>query len=147
MRVYLDNCCFNRPYDDQGQLRIELETKATLFVQQKIMNGTIDFIISSMSKYENSKNPYDERKAAIGGFFKYATDEITSSPEVRADANEFVGKGLKTKDATHLAFAIASGADFFLTTDDKVLKFNESRIKIMNPTQFINILEDEENDD
>jgi len=33
MRVYLDNCCFNRPYDDQMQLKIELETKAKLFIQ------------------------------------------------------------------------------------------------------------------
>ena len=29
-KVYLDNCCYNRPYDDQTQLRIELETKAKI---------------------------------------------------------------------------------------------------------------------
>ena len=28
LRIYLDNCCFNRPYDDQSQLRISLETQA-----------------------------------------------------------------------------------------------------------------------
>ena len=28
MRVYLDNCCYNRPYDEQVQLRIRLETEA-----------------------------------------------------------------------------------------------------------------------
>lgn len=32
LKLYLDNCCFNRPYDDQNQLIIELETKAKLFV-------------------------------------------------------------------------------------------------------------------
>jgi len=36
IKIYLDNCCYNRPYDDQTQLRIELETKAKLFIQQKI---------------------------------------------------------------------------------------------------------------
>ena len=33
MRVYLDNCCYNRPYDEQVQLRIRLETEAKLHVQ------------------------------------------------------------------------------------------------------------------
>ena len=28
MRVYLDNCCYNRPFDEQSQLRIRLETEA-----------------------------------------------------------------------------------------------------------------------
>lgn len=30
MRVYLDNCMFNRPFDDQGHIRIRLETEAKL---------------------------------------------------------------------------------------------------------------------
>jgi len=36
MRVYLDNCCYNRPYDDQTQMRINLETQAKLYIQQLI---------------------------------------------------------------------------------------------------------------
>lgn len=31
MKIYLDNCCYNRPYDDQSQVRIQLETQAKLF--------------------------------------------------------------------------------------------------------------------
>lgn len=31
MRVYLDNCSFNRPFDDQTQIKISLETEAKLF--------------------------------------------------------------------------------------------------------------------
>lgn len=30
--IYLDNCCFNRPYDDQTQLRVSLETQAKMYV-------------------------------------------------------------------------------------------------------------------
>ena len=30
MRIYLDNCCYNRPFDEQTQLRIRLETEAKL---------------------------------------------------------------------------------------------------------------------
>ena len=32
MRVYLDNCCHNRPFDEQSQLRIRLETEARMEV-------------------------------------------------------------------------------------------------------------------
>jgi predicted nucleic acid-binding protein len=116
-------------------------------VQQKIMSGKLELVISSMSKYENDKNPYDERKAAIGGFFKYATSETVSSSTVRTNAKAFMHNGLKTKDAIHLAFALDAGCDYFLTTDDKVVKFKEDRIIIMNPVEFINLLEDEGHDD
>jgi len=36
MRIYLDMCCFNRPYDDQSQARIRLETEAKMLLQQKV---------------------------------------------------------------------------------------------------------------
>jgi len=30
MKYYFDNCCFNRPYDDQTQERIHLESESIL---------------------------------------------------------------------------------------------------------------------
>jgi hypothetical protein len=36
MRLYLDNCCFNRPFDDQTQRKIALESEAKLYVQDEI---------------------------------------------------------------------------------------------------------------
>ena len=30
MRVYLDNCCYNRPFDDQAQIKVLLETLAKM---------------------------------------------------------------------------------------------------------------------
>jgi len=41
MRIYLDNCSFNRPFDDQSSMRIKLETEAKLFVQEKILIGKL----------------------------------------------------------------------------------------------------------
>ena len=32
MRVYLDNCCYNRPFDEQTQLKVRLETEAKMDV-------------------------------------------------------------------------------------------------------------------
>ena len=57
LRIYLDNCCFNRPYDDQSQEKILLETEAKLKLQQEIKNGDLELIWSYMLDYENNENP------------------------------------------------------------------------------------------
>ena len=46
MRIYLDNCCFNRPYDDQSSFRVLLETQAKLYVQEKVRQGLYDLVCS-----------------------------------------------------------------------------------------------------
>ncbi|MFZ4618496.1 MAG: hypothetical protein ACOYM2_20210 [Rectinemataceae bacterium] len=46
MRVYLDNCVFNRPFDDQGQLIISLKTQAKLAIQEQIRAGALELVWS-----------------------------------------------------------------------------------------------------
>jgi predicted nucleic acid-binding protein len=137
LRVYLDNCCYNRPYDDQSQLRIEIETKAKLFVQQLILDRTLELVVSYISEMENSDNPFSARRVAIQDFFQYAAVNIAESDEILITANKIKQMGLKTKDALHLASAISAGCDYFLTTDDRILKYSEKRIAILNPVDFV----------
>ena len=139
IKVYLDNCCFNRPYDDQKQLRIELETKAKLYIQQQIVEKKLLLVSSVILEYENTKNPYQARKTAINDFFRHASDFVAQSDEVINMAKEFMKKGIKTKDASHLACAIYAKCDYFITTDDKLLKFKQDKIRIISPIDFISI--------
>jgi hypothetical protein len=136
-KVYLDNCCYNRPYDDQSQLRVEIETKAKLSIQEQITNGQLDLVISFMSEIENSDNPFEERKRSISGFFSYSGLNIRPSDALKLLTNEIVEKGLKPEDATHVAASILAGCDYLFTTDDRILKYTDDRIRIMNPTDFI----------
>lgn len=46
MRVYLDNCCYNRPYDNQSQVRISLESQAKLHVQDLIREEKLELASS-----------------------------------------------------------------------------------------------------
>jgi hypothetical protein len=62
MKLYLDNCCFNRPFDDQKQLRIKLETEAKLKIQEDIRFGLHQLVWSYILDYENSMNPFRERR-------------------------------------------------------------------------------------
>ena len=137
VKVYLDNCCYNRPYDDQLQLRIEMETKAKLSIQQQIVDKKILLVTSVILEYENNDNPYEMRKRVISDFLKHSSSYVDKSDEVVRIAQEINQKGIKPKDAAHLACAIHAGCDFFLTTDDRLLKYKDGRLRIINPVDFI----------
>jgi len=52
-----------------------------------------------------------------------------------------MAKGIKPADATHIACAITAGCDYLITTDDRMLKFKDERIKIITPTDMVYIME------
>ena len=139
LKIYLDNCCFNRPYDDQTQLRIELETKAKLHIQQQIIEKKLKLVSSVILEFENNDNPYHIRKITINDFLKNASEYVDKSEDVLKTAREISKKGVRTKDASHLACAIYAKCDYFLTTDDKLLKHKDARIRTINPVDFITI--------
>ncbi len=112
MKIYLDNCCYNRPFDDQSQIRIHLETQAKLYIQSKIREGTYDLVWSYILDYENGKNPYEEKRLAIAPWKKISS-----------------------------FCAVAARCEYYLTTDKKLLNTSIPEIKIVNPIVFVNEME------
>jgi len=49
LKIYLDNCTYNRPFDDQSQIMIALETEAKRYIQQLILDSKIDLVYSFIS--------------------------------------------------------------------------------------------------
>lgn len=45
-------------------------------------------------------------------------------------------------DSLHVACAIISSAEYFLSTDKRLLKYQTEKIKIVNPIEFITELEE-----
>jgi len=144
MKVYLDNCCFNRPFDDQKQIRIRLETEAKLFIQEKILNKNIELVWSYILEYENEFNPFDERKNIIKEWKNFSVKDIEENKQILEESNRLKEIGLSSKDALHVACAVYAKSDFFITTDDdleKKLK-DYNKITIINPIAFLKILEE-----
>lgn len=140
MKIYLDNCCYNRPYDDQSQLRISLETQAKLYVQDLIRQKKLNLVSSYVLWYENSQNPFEIRKRSISEFIQKNTIEyigIDKAEDIKRKADEIMKTGVKTKDAYHVACAIYANCDYFFTTDDRLLKYATDEIQIVNPIDFI----------
>ena len=78
MRIYLDNCSYNRPYDDQSQIRIYLETQAKLHIQDMIRKGDLELVTSYVLDYENDRNRSLQKKMAIERFIKEYTSVYVS---------------------------------------------------------------------
>lgn len=145
LRVYLDNCMFNRPFDDQTALRIFLETQAKLHIQQQIKENQLTLIWSYMLDFENDLNPFDEKRFAIGQWKYIAKEDIPADDVILELAKEIMPLGIREKDALHIACAIFAKADYFLSTDDKLLKkmANHAKIITLDPIQFLKVLTDE----
>jgi predicted nucleic acid-binding protein len=62
---------------------------------------------------------------------------------VLSKAANFVKLGLKAKDALHISCAIEGGCNFFISTDDLLLKkiFGNPQITAVNPIDFIKIID------
>lgn len=144
MKIYLDNCCFNRPYDDQTQIRISLETQAKLYIQDLVKKKEVDLVTSYILWYENSQNPYETKRITIGEFIQKNSTEyidIDKSDIIKSKAEEIMKTGIKIKDAYHIACAVYASCDCFLTTDDRLLKYRTDEIQMLNPIDLIRKLE------
>lgn len=97
-----------------------------------------------MSVYENSNNPYGNRKKSISEFFEKAAVYVGDNQKdiVLKKVCEIIKTGVKAEDAEHVACAIMGEADMFLTTDKRLLKFKTDEIRMMNPLDFVKELEE-----
>ncbi len=142
MLIYLDNCSFNRPFDDQKQIRVRIETEAKLFIQEQIIKGSVKLAWSYILDYENSANPFIERKETIDNWKKYAISDTKETSKILSIAEELFNTGLKSKDALHVACAVELKCKYFVTTDRIIIKklSNFESIKVISPVDFINCL-------
>lgn len=147
MKVYLDNCCYNRPYDDQMQIRIYLETEAKLHIQDMIKNGELELVTSYMLEYENGKNRFSHKRQAISDFMDINEAYyvgIENAEKAEKLAGHIIEAGIKSADALHVACAILARSDYFVTTDDRLLKYRTEDIQIVAPEEFIRRLESDD---
>ena len=138
MKIYLDNCCFNRPYDDQEQMKIRLETEAKLEIQKLVKTQKVSLVWSFMLDFENEQNIDGDQKKEIYGWQEYADIYFLATEQTKIIAQKCQDIGLSAKDAVHIACAIESGCHIFMTTDKGILKKKEmiSDIQVLNPIDF-----------
>lgn len=143
MLIYLDNCCFNRPYDDQGRLSIYLETQAKLAIQDLVDDNFFHLAWSFILDYENGANPDKSVAFEIYQWRNKAQFIVTKSKKLVSNALELTILGLGKKDSLHIASSISAGADYFITVDKGILRKKHlvKNLAIISPIDFIKLLE------
>ena len=141
-RIYLDVCCLNRPFDDQSQLRIRLETESILTIIYQCQKQNWKLISSCVLDWELNQMSDFEKLDKIQTILTIAKIKVIDSPNLQTRTNELQALGFSSYDAAHIASAERSQADIFLTTDDRLLNrairlTNVIKINIDNPLQWL----------
>jgi len=142
MLVYLDVCCLNRPFDDQCQDRIRLETEAVLAIISECEAGKLTLLTSEVAFWEVEAILNFERREKVRSFLEISHKTIQVDVTVVTRGKEIEQLGFGGYDALHIASAEIGHADVFLTVDDGILskaKRNSGQIeiKIMNPVSWL----------
>lgn len=141
MRIYLDNCCYNRLFDDRSQIRNYLEREAILIIMQKAFDNELQIIGSDILKVEMSKIRNEDKRNDVEGLYHaLVAGSVSATCEVGQRAAQIrEASNIRSFDSLHLASA-EIGADVLLTTDMKFLKNSQrisTRIAVKNPIEFL----------
>ena len=125
--IYLDVCCLNRPFDEQTQERVRLETGAVVEILRRVEVGEWVWI---------SSEAVQDEVINLSGVV------LTAEPEQKKRTVDFQNLGFHFYDALHLAFAERAAVDIFLTTDNRLLRLaarvsNRLLVRVANPIDWL----------
>ncbi len=121
-RIYPDVCCLNRPFDDQTQTRVRLESKAVLLILARLEREEWNGLYSDALRIEIAQNPDAERRHRLEMIVRLFWQTVPLTPAITVRAQQIAALGFQAFDALHLACAESGSADVFLTTDDRPLR-------------------------
>ncbi|MUG98087.1 PIN domain-containing protein [Scytonema sp. UIC 10036] len=152
-KIYLDACCFNRPFDDQTQSRIYLEAQAVMTILSQCQTAAWKLINSSALIAELNQISDLERLQNFKKLLLIAKIKVINSTFIKERAAQIQKLGFSSYDAIHIASAERSQADVFLTTDDRLFKKAQKNsqlinVNINNPVQCLGeVIQAEESND
>ncbi len=141
MRVYFDVCCLKRPFDDQSQPRIRLESDAVLALLGEAQE--LELARAPAQDLENRLNPVASRADRVQQWLDAFAVEELDGEALRQRTEELMTLGFSGFDALHLASAEGCGADAFVTCDDRLLALarryvSQVRVRVLDPLSLFN---------
>lgn len=142
MKIYMDVCCLNRPFDDQAQDRVHLEAEAVLTNLSRCQDGVWSLAASDIIELELSRSNNQEKLEKVRALYSLADprSRFVVTDQTKARATVFQRHGVKLFASLHLAIAEQNDQDVLLTTDDGFLaaaiRFGPD-ILIANPVTWL----------
>jgi predicted nucleic acid-binding protein len=149
--IYMDVCCFNRPFDDLRQERIRLEAEAIMLILERCQSDKWTLIGSEVLDAEIKKTPDRDKMEAVVASMTIIKNKIAIDETITQRAKELIKLNFKLYDAFHIACAEACKAEVMLTTDDRLLRRalrldNVLQVAVENPVTWLMKATQEEED-
>jgi len=150
MRIYLDVSSLNRPFDDQGQVRIRLEADAITWILERMDEGDWTQVSSDMATIEVTAIQDPDRKARVRLLLPKSENVLTLTQATFERAAELQVVGFKPADAVHIAAAEEARADVFLSCDDRLCRLAHRQqrnvgVRVANPLDWLKEIGDAAN--
>jgi predicted nucleic acid-binding protein len=123
-----------------NSIQLQAEAYAVQEIQGMILSGEPELGWSYVLSYEISRIKNIDTKNKLAQWEFCAHVNVDETDNIKRIAKQIQLTGVKEKDALHVACAITAGCHFFVTTDQRLLKYQDTRIKICDPIECLNIL-------
>ena len=142
IRVYLDTCCFNRPFDDHSQLRVRRESQAILLVLASVARGAWTLIGSDAVDAEIAAIRDPRRRRRVMELARAETEHVGIDADRIRRQGLLEAMGFGGYDSVHIACAEATSADVMLTTDDALVRRarrlqHQLAVRVANPVTWL----------
>lgn len=134
--IYMDTCCFNRPYDDLSIDKVNLESDAILTIVDRCERHIWDICSSDVLDDEIYRIKDTIKKEKVLILYNTTTVHVELSEISINRAKELNEFNIKAFDSLHIASAEYSKVDVFITTDKKLINASKRvnlKIKVVNP--------------
>jgi predicted nucleic acid-binding protein len=145
VKIYLDLSCLNRPFDNQMQLRIRLESETIIFILQNFNLPQWEWISSETLQLEMEHIPVVEMREHLMLLTLHAHRIVRLQQKELKRAQQLKRIGFNAFDALHLACAESGNADIFLTSDKELLQqatqvSDKLNISVVNPLWLLEVI-------
>jgi hypothetical protein len=146
--IYLDVCCFNRPFDVQEQEAVRLETEAISLILERCEAEEWELLTSEIIDIELAQISDIERIQGIRILTSLSKSKVRLNENVQNRATFLQSLGIRLFDSLHIACAEAGKGDVMLTVDYRLLRktanySRELRIMVANPVTWLMEVSDE----
>jgi hypothetical protein len=142
LKLYLDTCCYNRPFDDQTDDKIHMESESIISIIKLFSKKQIEILGSEIIDYEISKISDIIKQQKVMEISTIVKIKLLIDDKAEERALFLESLGFKAFDALHIAIAEINKLDIFISTDKKIIDLSnriaeKMLINIRNPLNFI----------
>jgi len=140
LKIYLDVCCYNRPFDDLTQMRVRLEAEAVLAILSIMQEKGWILVSSDVVDLELSNMKNSAKRNKVSELCRLAQKKILTTKAIAERADDLQILGVKALDSFHIAVAESSEVDILLSTDDKLVKLARRlslSVRMTNPLEWL----------